>query len=169
MRKTNQEHGLKGYIRLANLSDSIELSRLRFVFRSGAGVVNENEDEFVQRCSSWMKEHLKEKSLWRCWVAEQDGQLVGAVWVNLIEKIPNPVEESEYHSYVTNFFVRECDQGKGIGSALLSETLNWCKAHDVHAVILWPSDRSRSLDERYGFAVRADLMELLIPYSKSPS
>ena len=33
---------------------------------------------------------------------------------------------------------------------------------DVHAIILWPTERSRPLYERNGFAVREDIMELII-------
>jgi hypothetical protein len=32
----------------------------------------------------------------------------------------------------------------------------------VHAIILWPTERSRSLYERQGFAVRDDMMELIV-------
>jgi len=41
-------------------------------------------------------------------------------------------------------------------------TLDWCRAREVHAVILWPSEKSRTLYERHGFAVRSDLLELVL-------
>jgi GNAT superfamily N-acetyltransferase len=105
---------------------------------------------------------LKEENRWLCWVAANDNELIGCLWVQLVEKIPNPRSEPEYHAYLTNFYVRDFARGMGIGSRLLSTALEWCKHTRVHAVILWPTDKSRSLYERHGFAVRSDLMELVI-------
>jgi GNAT superfamily N-acetyltransferase len=95
-------------------------------------------------------------------VAEQDRAPVGHLWAQLIEKIPNPSPEPEYHAYLTNFYVLEDARGLGVGGALLSAALEWCKTCEVHAVILWPTERSRSLYLRHGFAVRQDLLELLV-------
>ena len=111
-----------------------------------------------------MEDHLKSDA-WHCWVAEEAEQLIGAVWLQLVEKIPNPRSEAEHHAYLTNFYVDERARGRGIGSQLLSAVIAWCRTRDVHAIILWPTERSRSLYERNGFAVRDDLMELIV---KSP-
>ena len=149
-------------IRLANDSDAPALAKLRYALRSSMGVVTEPEDDFLERCADWMKEHLKAGSVWQCWVAESGQGLIGCLWLQLVEKIPNPRSEPEHHAYITNFFIQGFARGKGIGSRLLSTAIAWCKARDVHAVILWPTERSRALYERSGFAVRDDLMELLI-------
>jgi len=42
---------------------------------------------------------------WRCCVADDGKRLLGHVCVQLIEKIPNPVNEPELHAYLTNFYV----------------------------------------------------------------
>jgi GNAT superfamily N-acetyltransferase len=108
-----------------------------------------------------MESHLRSDA-WHCWIAEEDKQLIGAVWLQLVEKIPNPRSEAEHHAYLTNFYVDESVRGKGIGTRLLLEVIDWCKTRDVHAIVLWPTERSRSLYERQGFAVRDDLMELIV-------
>jgi GNAT superfamily N-acetyltransferase len=149
-------------IRLATASDALMLARFRYAFRSSIGSVNENEDEFTQRCATWMEERLRDESPWKCWIAELDQTPVGHVWLQLIEKIPNPIVEPECHAYLTNFYVQEDARGAGIGSMLLSAALAWSRTHDVHAAILWPTPQSRSLYLRNGFAVRDDLMELII-------
>jgi len=149
-------------IRVANDADVPALAELRYALRASTGTVTEPQLEFVARCRAWMKEHLKEESLWHCWVAESDGQLIGNLWLQLVEKIPNPRSEPEHHAYITNFYIQETARRQGTGSRLLKTALDWCKASNVHAVILWPTDKSRSLYERYGFAVRADLLELII-------
>lgn len=108
-----------------------------------------------------MEDHLQSDT-WHCCVAEENEQLIGAVWVQLVEKIPNPRSEAEHHAYFTNFYVNEDARGKGIGTRLLHAVIDWCRTRDVHAIILWPTERSRSLYERNGFAVRDDLMELIV-------
>jgi GNAT superfamily N-acetyltransferase len=148
-------------IRLADASDAPALAVLRYALRSSTGVATEPESEFLRRCTAWMEDHLK-RDAWLCWVAEEDEQLIGAVWLQLVEKIPNPRSEAEHHAYLTNFYVDERARGGGIGTKLLSAAIEWCKTADVHAIILWPTERSRSLYERNGFAVRDDLMELIV-------
>ena len=149
-------------IRRARVSDASMLAKLRYALRSSTGTVTEPEPEFLKRCVDWMAKHLKDGTLWQCWVAENDRELIGCLWLQLVEKIPNPRSEPEYHAYLTNFYIQEFARGMGIGSQLLSTAIAWCRSRDVHAIILWPTERSRSLYDRHGFAVRADLMELLV-------
>ena len=153
---------VKVSIRLATASDADLLARFRYAFRSSLDSASESEEEFVRRCSLWMQERLRGDSCWRCWIAEQDQTPVGNLWMQLIEKIPNPTVEPEYHAYVTNFYVQQEARGKGIGALLLTAALDWGKSRNVHAAILWPTQQSRSLYERHGFGVRADLLELMM-------
>ena len=88
--------------------------------------------------------------------------MIGAIWIQLVEKIPNPRSEPEHHAYITNFYVEAFARGRGVGSQLLRAAIEWCQSRDVHDIILWPTERSRSLYERHGFAVREDIMELII-------
>ena len=149
-------------IRLADASDAPDLAALRYALRSSTGIATEPQTEFLSRCTNWMAQHLEENKLWRCWIAEADGKLIGAVWLQLVEKIPNPRAEAEHHAYLTNFYIDESTRGRGMGTRLLRAVIDWCQTRDVHAIILWPTERSRSLYERHGFAVRDDLMELIV-------
>ncbi len=149
-------------IRLATVADARRLAASRFTFRSRLNPAGEDEEAFVERCSRWMQARLREDRLWKCWLAEQASAPCGHLWMQLIEKIPNPIREPEYHAYITNVYVDEAARGQGIGSRLLTEALDWAKAQDVHAVILWPTEKSRSLYARHGFAVREDVMEFIV-------
>jgi GNAT superfamily N-acetyltransferase len=149
-------------IRTAAPADAPMLARFRYDFRTRHAPAVEDRGEFLARCEKWMSERLGDDSQWRCWIAERDGAAIGNIWLDLIEKIPNPAPEAEYHAYITNFYVLEEVRGHGIGSKLLGIALEWCRERKVHAAILWPSDRSRPLYERNGFAVRDDLMELIV-------
>jgi len=148
-------------IRLAKPSDAPALAQLRYAFRSLTDQDIEPQSEFVQRCLTWMTDRLQGPT-WRCWVAERENEIIGVLWLQLIEKIPNPTPEPEFHAYITNVFVHESSRDQGVGSRLLTEAVTFCKEQCVHAVILWPSEKSRTLYERHGFAVRSDLFELVL-------
>ena len=147
-------------LRAAVAGDASVLARLRYDFRCELGTPVEAEPAFVARCASWMRERIGAESEWRCWVAEEDGEIVGNLWLCRVEKMPNPVAEREQHAYVTNVYVIPARRGAGIGGRLLEAALEWCRSAEVDAVLLWPSERSRSLYGRYGFGVRDDLFAL---------
>jgi GNAT superfamily N-acetyltransferase len=146
-------------IRSAEPADAPILARLRYDFRSSLDPVTEAEDDFVARCTGWMDARLAPGGAWRCWVAESAGRIVGTVWLQLIEKLPNPVAEAEYHGYISNLYVDPGRRGAGLGSGLLDTCVQFCVHHAVDAILLWPTARSRPLYERHGFAVRQDLFE----------
>jgi GNAT superfamily N-acetyltransferase len=96
--------------------------------------------------------------IWRCWVAVRGQTIVGHVWLKLIEKIPNPVAEAEWHGYITNMYVQEEERGGGVGSALLDAALEWCGEREIDSIVLWPTDRSRTLYNRKGFSATDAIM-----------
>jgi GNAT superfamily N-acetyltransferase len=149
-------------VRRATADDAVILATLRYEFRSAIGDAIESPEEFVARCEGWMRERLSNDVLWCAWIAEtldEGGPLAtGAVWLQLIEKIPNPVAEKETHAYVTNLFVLESERGRGAGSMLLAAAIAECETRDVDTIILWPTPRSRPLYERYGFSTTNDIM-----------
>lgn len=156
--------GTDPQIRLAVPADAAKQAELRFRFRvEEAGEAREPRERFLARCTAWMAERLGPGSAWRCWVAESDGEPVGTIWVQLFEKMPNPVAEREVHAYISNLFVVPAARGAGLGGRLLERAIAWCGERGVDAVLLWPSAKSRPLYERHGFAVRDDLLELRHP------
>jgi GNAT superfamily N-acetyltransferase len=141
-------------------SDASALARLRFEFRAPRAATVETEDEFLERCTAWMEPRLIDASSWRAWVAETSDLLVGNVWMQVVEKLPNPGEEPELHAYVSNFFVRSEHRNLGAGSGLMKVVLDECSRLDVDSVLLWPTARSRSLYERLGFTNNGAVLSL---------
>ena len=136
-------------VRLATSADKTRLAELRYEFRAGRAETTESRDDFLRRCTEWMERRLTGRT-WRCWVAVRGQTIVGHLWLQLIEKIPNPIAEAEWHAYITNMYVQEAERG-GVGSALLREALDWCGTQDIDYVVLWPTTRSRTLYARGGF------------------
>ena len=147
-------------IREATSDDAPALARLRYDFRSEGRAPAEEADAFLARCEVWMGDRLASDPRWLCWVAEEDGEIVGNLWLQRIEKLPNPVAEPEQHAYVTNVYVVPERRNARVGALLLEAALEWCRQQNVDAVLLWPSERSRSFYGRYGFGVRDDLFAL---------
>jgi GNAT superfamily N-acetyltransferase len=146
-------------IKPGGLGDVPALARLRYEFRAGQDTPTESETEFLARCAAWMEARLVPGGSWRCWLAEDASRAVGTIWLQRIEKLPNPLEEAESHGYVSSLYVVPSSRGTGLGSRLLGACLESCLAEEMDAVILWPTPRSRSLYLRHGFAVREDLLE----------
>lgn len=155
-------------IRMGTPSDAPRLAALRLEFRASIGSPEEDADAFLRRCSAWMESRLAPDSSWRAWLAERDGEIIGTVWIELIEKMPNPIAEPEENGYLTNFYVVPRARGCGVGTALIDAALAWCRERVVHAVILWPTKRSRPLYERHGFAAPAALMEKVVTGGGAP-
>ena len=146
----NTHHHL--HVRRATAADAASLAQLRWQFRSSLGAAVETELEFVARCVPWMRSHLADERQWRAFIWTVGGAVAGNVWLQLIEKLPNPVDEPEVHGYVTNFFVQPERRNAGAGSALLTAVLSECESAGVDTIFLWPTPRSRSLYERHGFS-----------------
>jgi len=147
-------------VRAAAVADAGALAELRWEFRTSGHDPNEPHDAFVRRCTAWMLRELQ-RSSWQAWVAVDDEEILGQVWLFAVEKIPNPIAELEKLAYVSNLYVRPSARG-GIGTRLLERALEWCRANQIDRVVLWPTKRSRTLYMRHGFAQDADVMELKI-------
>jgi GNAT superfamily N-acetyltransferase len=152
-------------IRAAVPGDADRLAQLRWDFRVARAPVQEEHDAFLRRCGDWMRRELASQAVWRAWVAVSGEEIVGQLWVQTINKIPNPVAELERHAYVSNVYVQPDHRG-GAGSRLLDAALAWARAERMDRVILWPSARSVTLYERHGFTHHGDVMELALGPSR---
>ncbi len=142
----------KRTVRRATVNDAETLARFRYAFRSRRHPATEKENEFLARAVEWMRPRLAGGSRWRVWLLEEAGKPIGNLWVQIIEKIPNPGNESELHAYLSNFFVLPEYRNTGGGKMLLDAAESECRAFFVDTMFLWPSEESRPLYARHGFA-----------------
>ncbi len=155
-------------IRWAGASDARALAELRYRFREEMGQASEDREAFLARATAWMAERLADDGAWRALIAEANGQPIGCGWLQLIEKVPNPGPEEELHGYITSLYVDPGWRGAGLGAALVETLVTACREAGADAIVLWPTERSRSLYERRGFAAPADLLELQVGTGRSP-
>ncbi|HEY1016476.1 MAG TPA: hypothetical protein VGE07_27445, partial [Herpetosiphonaceae bacterium] len=86
-------------IRQATAGDAGQLARLRYRFRAELGAPEEDEAAFAARVEPWLAARLGGGHApgWLAWVAaDARGRIAGHVFLQLIEKIPNPVAEPEW-------------------------------------------------------------------------
>ena len=152
-------------VRRALPVDADALAQLRYAFRLERRPATEGEEAFTRRCSNWMRPRLRGDSRWTAWLAERENRLIGQVWIQVIEKLPNPGPESELHAYLSNFFVLSRERNSGAGTHLLRAAVEHCRSVGVDSVFLWPTERSVALYRRAGFEPPSDLlvMELREP------
>lgn len=143
-------------VRPAGPDDAPALARLRWAFRTEAGTPNEDEAAFLARADRWFRERLGRGEAWRAWVAEtDDGRVVGTVFLSVVEKVPNPVDEGEHIGYVTNAYVEPDHRDAGVGGRLAAAALAAAPSHTV----LWPHPRSVAFWRRRGFRRPRSLLE----------
>ncbi len=140
----------------------MSLAGLRYAFRAEMEPAPERREPFLERCSRWMEKRLVPGSDWVAWLAEGDGSPLGCLWLQLIEKVPNPAPELEMHAYITSVFVAPEARRVGTGAGLMEAALAYCREQGVDSVVLWPSARSRTLYARSGFETPPDMMELVL-------
>ncbi|GAB4451168.1 MAG: GNAT family N-acetyltransferase [Chloroflexi bacterium OHK40] len=145
-------------IRPATPADAPQLAALRYRFRSELERPGEPELAFLARTTPWIATRLAQPQ-WRAWVAVADTALVGNLFLQLIEKIPNPVAEAESLAYITNVYVEPAYRGQGLGRALLEAALAACPPTLVDTIVLWPTRASVTLYRRAGFGPPASLLE----------
>src|SRR5579863_3921354 len=161
-------------IRAVSRRDHVLLAEMRYAFRTELEEGNQPRDAFVARMTAWLDQHLPDASdgardaghgafrAWRGWLAVDDPgeELIGHVFLHLMEKVPNPVPEPELIGYVTNLYVVPEQRGRGLGALLLEQATRECRDLGCDSVVLWPSPRSVSLYERHGFRRPGRVMEL---------
>jgi ribosomal protein S18 acetylase RimI-like enzyme len=136
-------------IRPASPDDADAMAELRWEFRAPRAAQTESPDAFKARCGQWMRGELA-SGRWSAWVAVDGSRIVGQLWMYLLPKIPNPTAEPERHAYISNVYVTPGSRG-GVGDQLLDAALAGAKAARVDSVVLWPTERSRTLYVRHGF------------------
>ena len=146
-------------LRLAGVADVRVLTELRYELRTGIAPDLKPEAGFHERCAEWMAARLPWTDVWRCWLAEDEaGEPLGTVWLQFLEKLPNPVGEPDLHAYLTGFYVRAIARNRGVGTALLDAALAACAERGTDTVFLWPTARSRGLYLRHGFVEQSGIL-----------
>ena len=138
-------------IRSATAADIPELARLRWHLYTERMPHDEPFETYVERFTRFASDALARDG-WRAWVAESDGQLVGAMWLHSVPRVPAPGRgDPRSIGYLTNAYVEPDHRSKGLGSRLLRTVVEHCEATDHVMIVAWPADGAYDFYERHGF------------------
>jgi GNAT superfamily N-acetyltransferase len=143
---------LQPSIGFAASDDVAALAQLRFalyVEQDGQGA--EPPGDYRERFERFAARALVSDD-WRAWVARIDGELVGAMWLHTVHRIPVPGKRAGPIGYLTNVYVVPELRNAGLGAEMLDRLTAWCTEEGFSAVIVWPTERSRPFYGRAGFA-----------------
>ena len=151
--------------RLATPADLPALAQMRWDFRTeGRALPPPNSRPvFLAACTEFLQE-AHDSGRWAFWVAEQNGEIVAHAFVQRVRKVPNPNRLHDEIGYLTNVYTRPEMRNQGIGEGLLKRVLAWAGEQDLELLLVWPSERSRGLYERLGFAASEALERELRTY-----
>ena len=146
--------------RLAEIKDVNKLSEMRWDFKCEEGALDLNKKEdFVKDCSVFLKQAFIKN--WYCWMAVDSGTIVSHIFIEKVEKIPEPNALSNNWGYLTNTYTIPKYRNRGIGTKLLSKASEWSKKQGLELLVVWPSEKAISFYKRAGFQEKNEIMELL--------
>jgi len=96
------------------------------------------------------------------WVAQTGEQLIAALTIIKVPKVPAPDDLDGCWGYLTNVYTLPEHRNQGVGSALLTHARHWANTQRMELLIVWPSDRSVPFYQRAGFASQADPLVLTL-------
>ncbi|MGW1656519.1 N-acetyltransferase family protein [Streptomyces atratus] len=147
-------------VRPARPADAGRLAELRWMFK---------QEDYegrpptparpLEEAEHWIRDRLRD-GRWLAWVAETEREICGHVFLCLVERMPDPYEDNNPVGYVTNYFVLPSQRNKGAGSALLEALKQHSRSAGLEGLIVWPSERSAPLYQRFGFQPPEELLEL---------
>jgi GNAT superfamily N-acetyltransferase len=146
-------------VRRAQPTDAPALAELRWRFKREDEELREAPDSarMLHQTEIWIRDRLTD-GRWLAWVAETPDGICGHVFLQPVERMPDPQGDPAPIGYVTNFYVTPGHRDRGIGTALVRALTEY--AQDFDTLIVWPSERSTTLYQRAGFNTPDELLEL---------
>ncbi|WP_061809462.1 GNAT family N-acetyltransferase [Rossellomorea vietnamensis] len=147
-------------IRLAEEKDITQLIKMRWdnTIEFDQSKKNESYEEFERECRTFLESALKSNQ-WFIWVAEDKGQIVSHIYIELIQKVPRPGRVTHPFAYMTNVYTIQEYRHRGVGSKVLSTINIWVKENKYEFVIVWPSDEAVNYYKKNGYVHCTEPME----------
>lgn len=153
---------VKDLIRLAEEKDFLQLAEMKWehsaeddIIYGEKNIVGVDKQAFINDYITF----LKNNSTYTIFVLEQNGVIISAMYVAIIDKVPKPKVSESYIAYLTNVHTMQEYRNKGYGTELLSYIKNYLKEKGCELIFVWPSDNSVNWYSRNGFKAENDIME----------
>jgi GNAT superfamily N-acetyltransferase len=150
-------------VRAGTVDDHREVASLRYRMDTEDDSPSGSPADFAATFDQWLDRH---GDAWEFFVAEDDGHLIGMLWLAKVPRIPRPSNPCQPPiGYVTAFFVEERYRNVGVGQALLTAMNSAADQLPYETLVVWPSERAASAYHRAGFHPPEELFERPILHS----
>lgn len=158
-------------IELASPDDIDELARLRHALYDEYGEADIPLADYLPAFRAFASRALADPR-WRAWVAREGGRIVATMWIEVVERIPQPIRTGGGRpiGYLTNAYVDPGHRNEGLGTRMLTEIRDWAHAEGVGTVLCWPApgEDAERFYARAGFGRAGGPMTLNLPGSPAP-
>jgi GNAT superfamily N-acetyltransferase len=136
--------------------------RWNYWVEGGSDPAAQNRQEFVDGFIDFLRPKLNKT--WFVWCASEDSEILGHVFIQVIEKIPKPSAPADTFGYVTNVCMHPSYRNAGVGSQLMEKVKTWARRRDLEFLVLWPSGPSIPFWQKLEFTVDDPLVFEVRPY-----
>ena len=142
-------------IRRATLEDVAALVDLRLAFLQEMEPIEDAAELEIQQQAvrRYFTEKLADGDL-LAWVAEAEGELVATGAAILMPKPPTQMNLSGLEGFVFNMYTVPAWRGKGLGTRLLDEIINYIKGTEARRIWLYASEMGEPVYARAGFTIK---------------
>jgi GNAT superfamily N-acetyltransferase len=154
-------------LRAAGAADAGAIARHRGLMFLDMGLVDEADAYKLSAASQpWFSEIL-ERGLYKAWMVEWDGKVVGGGGLHLSEMGPLPgAFRIGTSAHVANVYTDRDHRKRGIARSLLNEMMRWCREFGIDQLTLTASEDGRLLYKSLGFQPQPDTMMQRFTQSK---
>ena len=110
-------------IRLAEEKDFLQLAHMRWEHKKEDDATYGEDNitgidgyEFIEEYVNF----LKTESVYKIFIMEKNEQIIAAMFVTMIRKVPKPNKKESYIAYLTNVYTLKEYRNQGIGTDILS-------------------------------------------------
>ena len=135
----------------ANLEDIDELVRLRIAYMiDDFGQISDYERECMEKqLPDYFKRHLNKELI--AFVARDEGRLVAAAYLLIIEKPANPFLPNGYDGEVLSVYTEEEYRNRGICSELIKNMIEYARENKLCRIELMATDEEYPIYKKLGF------------------
>ncbi len=102
---------------------------------------------------------LKTESVYKIFIMEKNEQIIAAMFVTMIRKVPKPNKKESYIAYLTNVYTLKRVQKSGNRNRHIILHKNYLKQNRCENIIVWPSDKAIDWYTRNGFKSENEILE----------
>jgi GNAT superfamily N-acetyltransferase len=145
-------------IRRATVEDAGLIAEHRRAMFFDAGLASlESMDEMVATFTDWVQPRLTDET-YRGYFAEEDGAVVAAAGMWLVDFPPHWMDPQPRRAYLLNFYTAPSHRGQGLAPRLLRVAIDEARGLGIKVVTLHASKFGKPIYEKHGFKPTSEMM-----------